>query len=55
MVKTDYKGVKQWDADFGGSEFDFLYALQQTADNGYVMAGYSLRMRAAIKHRTAKD
>lgn len=41
IVKTNEKGKKQWDANFGGSEFDFLYALQQTTDGGYMLAGYS--------------
>jgi hypothetical protein len=41
LVKTDSKGVKQWDADFGGSDFDFMYALQQTKDGGFVLGGYS--------------
>jgi hypothetical protein len=41
VVKTDANGVKQWDADFGGSDFDFLYAVQQTADGGYLLGGYT--------------
>jgi Secretion system C-terminal sorting domain len=41
IVKTNANGVKQWDADFGGSDFDFLYAVQQTSDGGYLLGGYS--------------
>ncbi|MEO5893744.1 MAG: T9SS type A sorting domain-containing protein [Ferruginibacter sp.] len=41
MVKTNEKGKKQWDATFGGSDFDFLYSLQQTKDGGYLLGGYS--------------
>ncbi len=41
LVKTDVNGVKQWDADFGGSDFDFLYALRQTADGGFILGGWS--------------
>jgi hypothetical protein len=42
IVKTDGGGVKQWDARFGGSSGDVLYSLQQTADGGYILGGYSL-------------
>ncbi|HYK46123.1 MAG TPA: T9SS type A sorting domain-containing protein [Parafilimonas sp.] len=41
IVKTDVDGKKQWDADFGGSEFEFLNGLQQTNDGGYILGGYS--------------
>jgi uncharacterized membrane protein len=32
---------KQWDARFGGSSDDELRSLQQTADGGYILGGYS--------------
>ena len=41
MVKTDANGKKQWDVQFGGTDFDFLNALDQTKDGGYVLGGYS--------------
>ncbi|MEP7263702.1 MAG: T9SS type A sorting domain-containing protein [Bacteroidota bacterium] len=41
LVKTDFNGILQWDADFGGSDFDFLYAIKQTTDGGYILGGYS--------------
>jgi hypothetical protein len=41
IVKTDAGGVKQWDARFGGSIDDVLTSLQQTADGGYILGGYS--------------
>src|SRR5204863_448998 len=41
IVRTDANGIKQWDARFGGSDFDFLYSLQQTADGGYILGGLS--------------
>ncbi|MEO8149960.1 MAG: T9SS C-terminal target domain-containing protein, partial [Bacteroidia bacterium] len=41
LVKADINGVLQWDADFGGSDFDFLYAIKQTTDGGYIIGGYS--------------
>ncbi|GAB3842519.1 hypothetical protein GCM10028821_50890 [Hymenobacter jeollabukensis] len=33
--------AKQWDKGFGGSNSDVLYALQQTRDGGYILAGSS--------------
>ncbi|MBA3647783.1 MAG: T9SS type A sorting domain-containing protein [Chitinophagales bacterium] len=41
IVKTDADGIKQWDARFGSSDYDFLHSLQQTADGGYILGGYS--------------
>lgn len=33
--------AKQWDAAFGGNDWDFLTAIHQTSDGGYIMAGYT--------------
>src|SRR3954471_19481006 len=33
--------VKQWDADFGGSENEQFSAAQQTTDGGYITGGYA--------------
>lgn len=41
VVKTDSNGVKQWDARFGGTTYDFLHSLLQTSDGGYLLAGAS--------------
>jgi len=41
IVKTDVTGVKQWDSRFGGYQDDFLTSIQQTADGGYILGGYS--------------
>ena len=41
IVKVNTNGVKEWDANFGGSGFDLLYSLQQTSDGGYILGGYS--------------
>jgi hypothetical protein len=41
MVKVDSLGIKQWDKRFGGSSFDEAYAIQQTADGGYLIGGSS--------------
>lgn len=39
IVKTDKKGDKEWDKTYGGRESDIAFAIQQTADKGYVVAG----------------
>ena len=54
IVKTDAKGKKQWDADFGGSDFDFLYGLKQTKDGGYVLGGYSASNTSGDKTQDSK-
>ncbi|MEP7170800.1 MAG: T9SS type A sorting domain-containing protein, partial [Bacteroidota bacterium] len=42
IVKTDAAGMYQWDKDFGGLVNDNLHAMQQTADGGFLLAGYSV-------------
>lgn len=41
VVKVDANGSKQWDKTFGGTNSDELFSLQQTADGGYILGGYS--------------
>ncbi|MEP7169044.1 MAG: T9SS type A sorting domain-containing protein [Bacteroidota bacterium] len=41
IVKTDSLGIKQWDKDFGGTDLDYFHWIQQTADGGYILGGYS--------------
>jgi len=41
VVKLDAQGVKQWDRTLGGVGEERLMALQQTADGGYLLGGYS--------------
>ncbi|MBS1656496.1 MAG: T9SS type A sorting domain-containing protein [Bacteroidetes bacterium] len=41
IVKTDATGSKLWDKDFGGTEGDKLISIQETADGGYILGGYS--------------
>jgi hypothetical protein len=39
VVKLDGAGRKVWNVTLGGSDYDFAYAVQQTSDGGYVVAG----------------
>ncbi|HKR05103.1 MAG TPA: T9SS C-terminal target domain-containing protein [Bacteroidia bacterium] len=41
IVKTDSLGNIQWQNTIGGNNYDKLYSIQQTADGGYILAGYS--------------
>ncbi len=41
IVKTDSLGNKQWDKDFGGTDWQRLYSIQQTNDGGYILGGWS--------------
>lgn len=41
VVKIDSAGNKIWDKRFGGTGYDFLYALKQCRDGGYLLGGIS--------------
>ena len=42
IVKTDSAGAVQWDNTIGSSGMDYLYTLQPTADEGFIMGGFSM-------------
>ncbi len=42
IVKTDTSGSIQWQKTIGGIDQDYLISIAQTADNGYILGGYSL-------------
>ncbi len=39
VVKVDASGNKEWDRTFGGSSVEFMRAIVQTADGGYMLGG----------------
>ena len=41
LIKTDANGVLQWNQTYGGTDGDGAYALLQTADGGFALAGYT--------------
>ena len=41
IVKTDSLGNILWQNTIGGNDFDYLNSVQQTADGGYILGGYS--------------
>jgi len=41
VVRIDADGNKLWDKSFGGEHHDYLQALHQTSDSGFMLAGHS--------------
>jgi len=41
LIKTDSNGNKEWDKIFGGTGYDAAYSVQQTSDDGYILAGFT--------------
>ncbi|MBM3324681.1 MAG: hypothetical protein FJY66_03350, partial [Calditrichaeota bacterium] len=41
LVKTDSHGDTLWTRTYGRTASDAAYCIQQTADGGYIVAGYS--------------
>jgi len=46
LVKTDASGNMEWEQTYGGSDWEYARAVQQTADGGYIMAGYTMSYAA---------
>ncbi len=41
VVKLNSDGSIAWQKAYGGSNSDYAYAIQQTSDSGYIVAGYT--------------
>lgn len=41
IIKIDAKGDEQWQRTYGGEYADMLKSMEQTADGGYILGGYS--------------
>ncbi|WP_109746331.1 T9SS C-terminal target domain-containing protein, partial [Flavobacterium araucananum] len=41
IVKLDKQGTIEWQKTYGGQYADVLRSMEQTTDNGYILAGYS--------------
>ncbi|MDD5223772.1 MAG: MopE-related protein [bacterium] len=39
VLKLDADGAVVWEKTYGGTKYDFAYAVRQTSDGGYVVAG----------------
>ncbi|MDX5418748.1 MAG: T9SS type A sorting domain-containing protein, partial [Hymenobacteraceae bacterium] len=48
-LKLDAKGNKEWDKTLGGSSAEYLFTLQQTIDNGYILGGGSSSIMSGDK------
>ncbi|MFH1852452.1 MAG: hypothetical protein ABIA75_08915 [Candidatus Neomarinimicrobiota bacterium] len=49
LLKTDRYGEEEWSQVFGGSGFDRGLALDQTADGGFIIGGYTESSGAGLK------
>ena len=41
VIKLNSDGTFSWRKSYGGSDYDWAYAVRETSDTGYVVAGYT--------------
>jgi len=41
LIRTDVNGDEVWSNNFGGSNYEEAWSLQQTSDNGFIVCGYT--------------
>jgi hypothetical protein len=46
LIKTDENGTVQWNKTYGGTESDVASSVQQTIDEGYIVAGWTYSLGA---------
>ena len=49
VLRLDAQGNKVWEGNFGGSGHDFLWAMHQTPDGGFVLVGQSYSVQDGNK------
>ncbi|WP_337968715.1 T9SS type A sorting domain-containing protein [uncultured Flavobacterium sp.] len=54
VVKLDKQGVIEWQKTYGGEYADILRSMEQTTDNGFILAGYSTSSRSGDKTENNK-
>ncbi|MDD5094531.1 MAG: hypothetical protein PHV74_09160 [Dehalococcoidia bacterium] len=48
VVKVNREGTGEWSKKFGGSDNDYGFSVEQTSDNGYVIAGATVSYGAVM-------
>jgi hypothetical protein len=54
LLKVDAQGRKQWDQTLGGQGLDYLQDVQQTADGGYLVGGYTTSAQSGDKTQPSR-
>lgn len=55
IIKLDSNRTLQWDKTIGGTNDDYLFALQQTGDGGYILGGYSSSPKSGEKTEISRN